>query len=214
MSNYLCFLREVRDRFYEVGAVWPSSRSLGQAVVAQLNRPYGPMHLLEVGAGTGAITVQLAALLQPGDCLDVIEINSRLAQDCRLRLQRAGLLDQPGITIRLINADLLTHDYDTRYDNIVSTLPFTFFPAAKTRAMLQLLTEQLKPGGAFSYIKYIFWYRLNRLFASAQKAEQITGALSVIKEFNDKFEFRDRVVMMNMPPAYVNTLRRPLLGSG
>lgn len=214
MTNYLCFLREVWDNFFEVGAVWPSSRFLANALGAPLMQPRGPMHVLEVGAGNGAITRQIAAMLRPGDSLDVIEINSRLAQDIRLRLERGGLLDQPGIKIRLINADLLTHCYDTRYDYIVSTLPFTVFPAAKTRAILQLLTDLLKPSGVFSYIKYLFWYRLNRLFSCAEKAGQINGALSVIKEFDGKFEFHGRIVLMNMPPARVHSLRRPLPSGG
>lgn len=214
MTNYLNFLREVRDNFHEVGAVWPSSRFLGQMILAPLAQPRGPMHVLEVGAGNGALTRQLAELLRPGDVLDVIEINSRLAQDIRWRLERGGLLDQPGITIRLINDDLLTHNYDAHYDYIVSTLPLTMFPAAKARAILQLLTDLLKPSGVFTYIKYLFWYRVNRLFSGAEKTEQINGALSVIKEFDEKFWSHGRVVLMNMPPARVNFLRRPLPSGG
>lgn len=214
MTNYLNFLREVRDNFHEVGAVWPSSRFLGQTILAPLAQPRGPMHVLEVGAGNGALTRQLAELLRPGDVLDVIEINSRLAQDIRWRLERGGLLDQPGITIRLINDDLLTHNYDTNYDYIVSTLPLTIFPAVKARAILQLLTDLLKPSGVFTYIKYLFWYRVNRLFSGAEKTEQINGALSVIKEFDEKFWSHGRVVLMNMPPARVNFLRRPLPSGG
>jgi len=214
MTNLRTFLREVRDNFDEVGAVWPSSRFLGQAILAPLTQPRAPMHVLEVGSGDGALTQQLAKLLQPGDVLDVIEINSRLAQACRLRLQRGGLLEQPGITIRLINDDLLAHNYDTQYDYIVSTLPLTFFPAAKARAILQRLTDLLKPGGVFSYVKYLFWYRVNRLFSCAAKTEQINGALSVIKEFDDKFWSHGRIVLINMPPARVNSLRRPLPSGG
>lgn len=214
MTNHLNFLREVRDNFHEVGAVWPSSRFLGQEIIAALTQPRAQMHVLEVGAGSGALTQQLAELLRPGDLLDVVEINSRLAQECRLRLKRGGLLDQPGITIRLINDDLLMHNYDTHYDYIVSTLPLTFFPAAKARAILQLLTDLLKPSGVFCYIKYFFWYRVNRLFSRAEKTKQINGALSVIKEFDDKFWSHGRVVLMNMPPARVNFLRRPLPSGG
>ena len=214
MMNYINFLREVRDNFFEVGAVWPSSRFLGRAFGAPLAHPRGPMHVLEVGAGNGAITHQIAAMLQPGDCLDVIEINGRLAHDLRLRLERDGLLDRPGIKIRLINADLLMHHYDAHYDYILSTLPFTCFPAAKTRAILQLLMDLLKPGGAFSYVKYLFWYRMNRLFGDAQKAGQINGSLSVINEFDAKFEFHSRIVMLNMPPARLQSLRRPLPSGG
>ena len=122
MMNYINFLREVRDNFFEVGAVWPSSRFLGRAFGAPLAHPRGPMHVLEVGAGNGAITHQIAAMLQPGDCLDVIEINGRLAHDLRLRLERDGLLDRPGIfniTIRLANSNLAPNSLITDSEPLI-----------------------------------------------------------------------------------------------
>ena len=65
-----------------VGAIAPASRALAQAVAAEVSR-VGPELLLEIGAGTGAITRALADLGPPPDRFFIIErdlgrINTRL----------------------------------------------------------------------------------------------------------------------------------------
>lgn len=74
-----------------VGAIAPASRALAQAIAAEVAR-VGPELLLEVGAGTGAITQALAALGPPPQRFFVIERDPGLARHLRERFPGAEVL--------------------------------------------------------------------------------------------------------------------------
>src|SRR4051812_44116831 len=87
-----------------VGAIWPSSRGLCQAMVGPVfERAHGTLRVLEVGAGVGPVTAELAERLLPGDHLDVVELNPAFYDTLQ---QRFGAV--PGIHIH--NADVLAYD--------------------------------------------------------------------------------------------------------
>ncbi|MBP1595477.1 MAG: translation initiation factor, partial [Acidobacteria bacterium] len=81
------FLKSVARNFKRTGAVAPSSRSLGNAMICELVRNYrSPVRVLEVGGGTGNITEVIAGALRPEDHLDVFEIDEELSRVLRRRL--------------------------------------------------------------------------------------------------------------------------------
>ncbi|MFE6865684.1 phospholipid methyltransferase [Kitasatospora sp. NPDC057692] len=75
------FLSEALRTFRLTGAVAPSGADLVNAlVVPATSRPDRPISVLEVGAGTGAVTRRLVRVLRPGDRLHVVESNPRFVQ--------------------------------------------------------------------------------------------------------------------------------------
>ncbi|WP_380281109.1 hypothetical protein [Kitasatospora purpeofusca] len=75
------FLSEALRTFRLTGAVAPSGGDLVNAlVVPATSRPDRPISVLEVGAGTGAVTRRLVRVLRPGDRLHVVESNPRFVQ--------------------------------------------------------------------------------------------------------------------------------------
>ncbi|UCC32357.1 MAG: hypothetical protein JSU86_08750, partial [Phycisphaerales bacterium] len=62
-----------------VGAIAPSSRALAVALCEPYRRFRGPAKILEVGAGTGAVTRHLGSLLGDQDELDICEIHPDFA---------------------------------------------------------------------------------------------------------------------------------------
>ena len=127
----LLFAREFVTNLREVGAVLPSSRYLGRAS-ARYSRPaHGysrPLRILEAGAGTGSFTCEIIPQLEPGDCLDAIELNPTLCALLHERLGSSGLLADPSVEVNLINGNLLTFPLNATYDRIISSLPLTDLP--------------------------------------------------------------------------------------
>src|SRR5438876_806992 len=80
------FLRQARRHFHDVGAVMPSSRFLGRALASELKKPRGPCRILEVGPGTGSVTAQILRALQPGDRVDLVELNTEFVNLLQKRL--------------------------------------------------------------------------------------------------------------------------------
>jgi len=140
----------------EVGAIFPSSSSLAQAMAAQV-----PIcndgTVLELGAGTGAIT---KALLQAGirsDQLMVMEKNPSMADTLHQRFPNLCIL-QKDVT-RLSRA---VHDARAIYDKrepqpiktIVSGLPMLLFDSRKQYVILRQAFSLLAPGGFFIQFTY------------------------------------------------------------
>ena len=79
------FYRQFRQQYRNTGSILPSSRGLARALASQFRNRSGPARVLEVGPGTGAVTVELLDRLRPGDQLDIVEINEDFVSLLRRR---------------------------------------------------------------------------------------------------------------------------------
>src|SRR6516225_11605062 len=98
------FLRESRRHFRDTGAVLPSSRFLAHALVSELRRRRAPGRILEVGPGTGSVTLQILRHLIPGDQLDLVEVNRHFIDLLRRRFEREWKFWRHRERARLIHA--------------------------------------------------------------------------------------------------------------
>lgn len=210
LSHRRLFFHQFRDDFFHTGAVLPSSRTLGQATAAFLSRKQGPVAVLEAGSGTGAFTREITPLLEPGDSLDLVEINTRLIAYLKQRLeQEADFQAPPGVNVNLINADLRSLGPGRQYDYIIFSLPLTNFPPALVQELLELVVARLKPGGVFSYVQYVFIGRLKYWFGGKAARRQLKANKAIIQRFAAQYQITQRIVWINAPPAWVFFWRKP-----
>ncbi len=204
------FWQQFRRDFFHMGAVLPSSPALARAGVVYLaHRQPGPVRVLEAGAGTGSFTREIVPLLQPGDTLDVVELSPDLMAVLRRRFAiEPKFQPRPGVTINLINADIRTIAAG-QYDYIVFSLPLTNFPPALVEEILGLMINRLKPGGVFSFVKYIFISRFKYLFSPAAAKANMDANLSIIQSFAANYQIAQRTVIFNVPPTWVFYWQKP-----
>ena len=209
-SNQKVFLRQFKEDFYHMGAILPSSSALGRAGSAYLANKQGPVRVLEAGAGTGSFTREIIPLLEPGDVLDTVEINPDLI--VYLKQQFATNPDfqpRPGVDINLINADIRSIA-SGEYDYIVFSLPLTNFPPEMVQEILELMIARLKPGGVFSFVKYIFVSRFKYWFGGEATQLEMTTNQNIIAGFADQYQIDQRAVLMNVPPTWVYYWQKPI----
>ncbi len=207
LRNRLVFYREALRQSQEVGAFTHTSKVVADAIAEPIRRgPSGaPLRVLEVGAGTGALTRSIVERLEPGDRLDLIEINPEFVQVLHEQFgTRAG---GPQVEIKQCDAELLPRD--VQYDVIVSSLPLLNFTPEKVRSVFELYFEELlRPGGTLSY--YDYWAKELRTFmVGPRERRRMKAVLDVTKEFRRRYEVRDRLIPWNLTPALVHYLRRP-----
>ena len=197
------FFQQYLHDFFHIGAVLPSSGALGRAGAAYLARKQGPARVLEVGAGTGAFTAEIMPLLQPGDTLDVVEINPNLMDVLKQRFSQESRFQRPGVTVNFITDDVRHIAKNQLYDYIVLSLPLTNFSPDLVREILGQMMSQLKPGGVFSYVKYIFISRFKYVFGGAATRAAMQANQQIMQEFADKYQIERRAVLRNIPPTWV-----------
>lgn len=188
----------------QVGAAAPSSSYLAQKITKNIlgveERQEKPIKILEVGAGTGVFTEEIARKITDKDTLDVIEIDSGL---CEILKQKFA--DKKNITIHC--KSILEFDPGYKYDFIVSGLPFNAFDYNFVKDILDKYKEIIEPNGVISYFEYIFIGAVKKFFIFGQKKADLEKNIQLRKDFIKAYGFDRDTILVNFPPAYVYHLR-------
>lgn len=205
------FLTEAARDLRTTGAIAPSGRALARALTDPVRvRPPRPLAVLEVGAGTGAITRELLRLSR-GSRLDIVEANPRFADRLR-HLVDAHLDPADGLAQVKVHQVLLEElDTDERYDVIVSGLPLTNFSPVEVKRIMARYLELLYPGGTLTYFAYLGTRKARSLTASRAESRRHAAVDQVMATYQRNHATGRRTVWANLPPAHVWHLQGPLV---
>ncbi|WP_157084846.1 class I SAM-dependent methyltransferase [Hydrogenophaga palleronii] len=133
-----------------IGAIAPASRALARAIASEVSRTETGGVLIEVGAGTGAITRELAASSAALDRFVVIERDPDFARMLRRAFPLAEVLNHCASLVDSIPIDV------RQPVTLVSSLPLLSMPREEARrcehAMLALIGRQ--PGSRLIQYTY------------------------------------------------------------
>jgi len=204
LGNSLTFIRRYLSAPATIGAIAPSSQRLARVLCGPFMARTGSARVLEVGAGTGAITRYLGQNLRANDELDVCELQPALAEI----LDRDVLSVEPLATARaegrarLIRGRVEEIDAPGRYDFIICGLPFTAFAAPDVRRILGVIQKNLKAGGVFSYFEYRGVRRLACTFLRGRGGLRVRRVSRLMDREIAEHEIDRRTVWRNLPPAW------------
>ncbi|MBW0106543.1 class I SAM-dependent methyltransferase [Pseudonocardia sp. KRD291] len=193
-ADHLTFLRRAIRRPDLLATPFVTGPRLARDI-AQVIPQGSSSTVVELGAGTGAMSDPIRARLGPGSRHLAVELDPDLVAHLRrtrpwLELVRGDareftrLLDEAGIGT---------------VDVVISSLPWALFPAVQRRALLRDIAARLAPDGAFSMITT--WMAL------PSRVGDLRGALGEV--FDEVVE--TATVWLNPPPARLFVCRRPLV---
>ena len=217
LADYRVFWRQFRQAYNSTGAVLPSGRGLavalsrfvrdGDSAAAAGNNGTVPhRRILEVGPGTGAVTVQIIDDMRPHDHLVLVERNEQFVSHLRQRLAEIPAAQSLGDRMSLVHAAIEDLPDDEPFDLIVSGLPLNNFAVESVEQILAKLSRLLAPGGTLSFFEYVAVRRAKSLVCSRADRERLQGIARVLGSFLQAEVQRD-LVMANVPPAWVHHVR-------
>lgn len=203
------FLRRYVSEPTTVGAVVPSSRWLVDALTAPLTARSAPSSILEVGAGTGAVTRRLAALLGPEDRLDICEVDPTFVRILEKTVLASGPLAAARRQgrVRLLHCPLQEIDTTSRYDYVISGLPLTALGSRDVEAILATIRVSLRPGGVFSYFEYVGLRRLAGLSPRRRSRRRVRAVSRLLDRHIRSYQVARHTVVRNVPPAHARHWR-------
>lgn len=152
-NHYLFFFKRVLRHPLRLGALFPSSRSLAKRIVDSIPFPYEGKKIVEIGAGTGAITRELLDAGIPPESLIVVELDVSL---CRWLSER-----YPGITVIQGDARYLSEwlpdSWRGKVDVVISGIPIRNLPSQIRADILNAVTAIL--GSAGEFLQFTYGYR-------------------------------------------------------
>lgn len=182
----------------EVGTLLPSGPELARRLAAVVPRaaPAGrPVVVVEVGAGSGAVTEAIAEQAAPDSMIIAVEKDPELAQ----RLRDRGLgVDAVTADARTLPAILAERGL-RRADVIVSVLPWTLFGPQQQRELLATFASALHSDGVFTAAAYSsgYWTPAARRFRA-----------DLGRTFGEVLP--TRTMWRHVPPAMTYVCRRPV----
>lgn len=192
------FLSKFLQDHKTIGAIAPSSRYLAKAMTKHLKKYKKPIHILEVGAGTGIVTEYIKKYMPEGSTLHVVEIDKGFYKMLEERFRTNGNVKIYCCSI----TDLELHD---KVDCIISGLPFhSFSPGFVQQILDKYSRDFIKPNGVITFFEYAFLPTLKKMVV--RKDSDYRAVLDTLEAFrNEKPNKKEEMVMLNIPPARVIT---------
>lgn len=160
-----------------VGAVWPTSKWAVRDLLDMADLP-AARRVIEFGVGTGVYTEEILNRLHPEAEFLAFELDGRLAEAVSGRLGDARLRvipDSAEQAERYLEGE--------KADVLVSSLPFTTFPADLREEILDVSRRILAPGAPMLVLQY---------------------SSAVLPHLRRRFSrVRRRISPLNVPPAFL-----------
>lgn len=208
LRDNLEFLKQFRRRFHTTGAILPSSRFLARAVTRPLRECPTPKRVLEVGPGTGAVTRQIVSSIGPEDRFDLVEINEHFAELLRQRFATDRRYQAAAPRSQVHCCAMQEFSSEQPYDVIISGLPFNNFNSGLVEDLVDACLNLLAPGGTFSFFEYMYVRRVKGSLVGGAERKRLKEVDSILQRRFRQHRFRRDWVFVNVPPAWVQHLRR------
>ncbi len=188
VASYLHFMGAALVKFRQTGAIVPSQRFLISTMLAPVPESYTG-RIIELGAGSGALTVRLAARC-PEAAIVACEINPALARTTRHNLKLAGLHDR--VAVVSDSAQHLLSEMERRglgrVDYVLSGIPLGALPGERVQALIEAISRAINPGGMYIQFQY-----------SLIDRKRVRSRFTIL---------RTVPVLLNIPPAVVYYAQR------
>ncbi|MBI3879292.1 MAG: methyltransferase domain-containing protein [Verrucomicrobia bacterium] len=186
ISSLAVFSGELLSNAGSVGAAVPSSRALARRIASFLPRdPTGLV--IELGAGTGAVTEALIEHGLPLEKIVPVELNANMARHLRKRFPGLNVLGGDASKLGRLLAQHLP-DGRPAVSHIVSSLPLRSLPVTVVARIIREVKRLLPPDGTF--IQYTYHIGCRRY-----------------RPLDDFQRHATSLVWMNLPPARVDVFR-------
>lgn len=196
IESFKTFALAAAGDFQNIASVAPSSRHLAHAMLEGL--PIDETRtVVELGAGTGAITQVLLETLPPEATLLAFEINPEFVSYMERRFSdpRLELVNAPAETL----GDELRKRGLDRIDAVVSSLSLRFMPDHRQRVLQDVLAPFMDAKSVYTQYQYLHGMR----FENGKMLRH--SSLPFLREYFGSIQCR--TIWRNLPPARVFTCR-------
>ena len=209
IKENIVFFREFISEFKSTGTMFPTSKWAARAMVRPLRgrKEVSPLSILELGPGTGSVTVGILENMGDRDTLAICEINPRF-----MEALKENLADNPNYLrhkdrISFYTCAVQEMPEERRYDVIVCALPFLNFELETVEEIFAKLKRMSTEETVMTYYEYIGLRKAGLMMSSPKRKERLQ---QIDQFFGGVFESHldsRRKVWANLLPINVYMLK-------
>jgi phosphatidylethanolamine/phosphatidyl-N-methylethanolamine N-methyltransferase len=208
LKENLVFLREFLLEFKTTGAFFPTSKWAAQALINPLRQPgRAPKNILELGPGTGSVTLPIIRELQEGDRLTICEINPRFMIALKEKLEGCPYYRNRREQVFFFEGAAQDLPEDTIYDIIVCALPFVNFDLETVKDIFGKLRKISTAETLMTYYEYMGMRKLNEKISSREHRDRVAKVNGFMKDSGTLSHLHRERVWLNLLPINIYTVK-------
>lgn len=208
LKENLVFLREFLLEFKTTGACFPTSKWAAQALITPLRSPHRPpKRILELGPGTGSVTIPILRELRPGDSLTICEINPRFMKQLKETLERETAFNRCKDQVTFFEGAAQDLPVTKPYDLIVCALPFLNFDLDTVKAIFSRLRDVSTPDTLMTYYEYIGARKFNQTVGAPSRKDRVNQVNEFLRQSGGVQNVDCTKVWLNLFPISIYTVR-------
>jgi phosphatidylethanolamine/phosphatidyl-N-methylethanolamine N-methyltransferase len=208
IKENLVFLREFLLEFKTTGACFPTSKWAANALITPLREPNRkPKRILELGPGTGSVTIPLINEMREGDLLTICEINPRFMKALKETLEREEAFRAKRNQIEFFEGAAQNIPLGAPYDVIVCALPFLNFDLETVQQIFARLRLVSTPDTLMTYYEYIGARKFNQTLGAQSRKDRITQVNGFLRESGAVCNIDCTKVWLNLFPINIYTVK-------
>ena len=204
LEDKLIFMREFIREFENTGSCFATSPYAARALSAPILERSGPRRILELGPGTGSVTVQILEYMEDGDELAICEINPRFMQALKTRLAELPSFQRHKnrITFYECGAQDLPVAIGP-FDIVVCALPFLNFPFDLTKQIFARIQALSSSQTVMTYYEYIGLREISRIIPAPERKERVKLLEQFHQSMKNTWNISRTKVWRNLLPIFV-----------
>lgn len=196
------------EEFKNTGSAFNSSKWAARALTAPMRQGKHPKNIIEVGAGTGPVTVEIIREMSANDSLTIVEINPKFMKVLKERLDEVPDYHLHKDRITFFEGPVQDVPEDRRYDVIVCALPFLNFEPSLVTEIFTKFNKLGNESTVMTYYEYIGLRQLGKVVSKSRK-ERVEKLEKFFSEIGHSRLMTKKKVWLNVLPIYIYTMRLP-----
>ncbi|HMO02781.1 MAG TPA: methyltransferase domain-containing protein [Oligoflexia bacterium] len=209
LKEKIVFAREFFEEFQTTGAFFPTSQRAAKALSRPLieRQSDDSLSILELGPGTGSVTVEILKLIRPKDKLAICEINPEFMGFLKKRIQNNANYLRNINNISFYQCPMQNLPEDQKFDIVICALPFLNFDLDTVTEIFAKLKKLANPKGIMTYYQYIGLKKFGKIMRSSVGRQQLRDVSKYFEDVVHKANLGCTQVWFNLLPINVYTLR-------
>lgn len=206
IKDNVVFLREFIKEFQTTGTLFPSSPWAAKALTYPLRGKRAPQRIVELGPGTGPVTIKILKDMIDGDTLTLCEINPRFMAVLKDNLRNNPDYLRHKDRISFFQGPVQDLPETVRYDVIVCAIPFLNLDLSVVKDIFAKLERISTKDAVMTYYEYIGLRSLGKVMAAPERKRRLRELDGFFKTMQAHKRVDRERVWLNFLPINIYTL--------
>jgi phosphatidylethanolamine/phosphatidyl-N-methylethanolamine N-methyltransferase len=206
MEDAVVFFKEGITRFHDTGSICATSAVAARVMCRPIYGTRKRLNILEVGAGTGSVTLEILRHLRHDDHLTICELNERFVEQLLKKLEKNSYFIKHRSQISIFTGSIQDLPRKTTFEVVISSLPFLNFTPELIDSIFDKLRELTTEEAVMTYYEYIGLRKLGLTLSPPDRKRRLQEIDSYFKQIHNSQMSSKTHIWWNFLPITIHTL--------